>query len=109
MLIYNVVILSVVPQNDSGVDIHSCSDSFPTWILTEYWVEVPVLYNRSPLADLSIHNSVICQSKPQSIPLPVPFPFGNHKFVFQVCESDSILQISSFVSFLLISHTSDII
>lgn len=74
MLIYNVVILSVVPQNDSGVDIHSCSDSFPTWILTEYWVEVPVLYNRSPLADLSIHNSVICQSKPPVHPSPCTFP-----------------------------------
>ena len=29
------------------------------------------------------------------------FPFGNHKFVSYVCESISVLQISSFVSFFL--------
>ena len=29
------------------------------------------------------------------------FLFGNHKFDFEVCESVSVLQISSFASFLL--------
>ena len=28
---------------------------------------------------------------------PFPLPFGNHEFVFYVCESVSVLQISSFV------------
>ena len=28
-----------------------------------------------------------------------PFPFGNHKFVFYDCDSLSVLEISSFVSF----------
>ena len=30
---------------------------------------------------------------------PTPVPFGNHQFVYNVCESVSVLQISSFVSF----------
>ena len=30
-----------------------------------------------------------------------PLPFGNHKFVYYVYESVSVLQISSFVSFFL--------
>ena len=30
-----------------------------------------------------------------------PFPFGSHRFVFYVCESVSVLYISSFVSFCL--------
>ena len=38
-----------------------------------------------------------------------PFPFGNHKFVFYVCGSISVLYISSFISFFLIPHTSNII
>ena len=43
-------------------------------------------------------------------PSPTPFPFGNHKFVFYVLESLSVLQISSFASFFfLISHISDIV
>ena len=36
-----------------------------------------------------------------NLSLPSPFPFGNHKFVFYVCESLSVLQINSFVSFFL--------
>ena len=36
----------------------------------------------------------------QFIPLP-PFPAGNHKFVFYICDSISVLYISSFVSFFL--------
>ena len=27
----------------------------------------------------------------QFIPLPLPVPFGNHKFVFHICESVSVL------------------
>ena len=33
---------------------------------------------------------------------PRPFPFGNHKFVFEVCEPVSVLLISLFVSFFFV-------
>ena len=33
----------------------------------------------------------ICLSQPPNLSLPPPFPFGNHKFVFEVCESVSVL------------------
>ena len=38
-----------------------------------------------------------------------PLPFGNHKFVFYVCKSVSVLYIDSFVLFFKILHISDII
>ena len=37
--------------------------------------------------------------KPPAHPSLQPVPFGNHKFVFKICESVSVLQIRSFVSF----------
>ena len=33
----------------------------------------------------------ICQSQIPNLALPCPFPFGNHKFVFYICESVSVL------------------
>ena len=36
----------------------------------------------------------------QFIP-PPPLPPGNHTFVFHICDSISVLQISSFVAFFL--------
>ena len=76
--------------------------SFPIKLITEYWVEFPVLCSRSLLVIYCIYNSV-CMSVPNSqfIPPPPHFPFGNHKFVFEVCESISVLWISSFVSLFL--------
>ena len=41
--------------------------------------------------------------------LPPPFPFGNHKFVFYVCGSIFVFQVSSFVPFFLIPLVSNII
>ena len=38
-----------------------------------------------------------------------PSHFGNHRFIFYVCESISVLQVSSFVSFFLIFQVCDII
>ena len=48
---------------------------------------------------LSILNTIVCtrQSQTPSLFLP-PFPFGNHKLVFYVCEPVSVLWISSFAS-----------
>ena len=49
--------------------IHSLLDSFPTNLITEHWVEFPVLYSRSPLAnhsiDLHVHMPI---PHPPSIP-----------------------------------------
>ena len=36
--------------------IHSFSDSFPSQMITEYWGEFPVLYNRFLLAKQSIYH-----------------------------------------------------
>ena len=78
--------------------IRSLSDSFPTQIITEYWVEFPVLYNRSPFGhSFHIPQYAYAHPKPPVHPSPLPVPFGNHKF-FKVYESFSLLQISSFVS-----------
>ena len=40
----------------------------------------------------------ICYSQTPNLSLLPPFHFGNHKFVFYVCGSISVLYISSFVS-----------
>ena len=86
--------------------IHSLSDSFPIKIITEYWVEFPVLYSRSPhwpdIPYTSVHRSI---PNPQSIPSPLPCPFGNHKLVFKVCEHVSLLQIRSSFVFSLLDHS----
>ena len=58
-------------------------------------VEFSVLHSRSPLAspsrDLSVYMPV---PNPQSFP---HLPVSNHQFICKVCESVSVLQISSFV------------
>ena len=46
----------------------------------------------------SVHMPVQTPSPSQP---PSPVPFGNHKFVFKVCESVSFLQINSFVALFL--------
>ena len=38
--------------------IHSFSDSFPIEVITEYWVEFPVLYSRSLLIICFIYSSI---------------------------------------------------
>ena len=43
-----------------------------------------------------------CQSQSPNLSLPLPFPLvTNHKFVFSICNSISILRVSSFVPFFL--------
>ena len=71
-------------------------------------MEFPVVYSRSPLGSHSIDHSVHMSVPYPSPSLPTPpVPFGNHKFVFRVCESVSVLQISSFISFLKTPHISN--
>ena len=71
---------------------------FPHRDYHRIWVEFSLLRSRSPWAshsiDLGVHMLI---PHPQSIPPLQAFPFGKHKF-FQVCESVSVLKISSFVS-----------
>ena len=53
--------------------IHSPSDSFPTQIITEYWVEFSGLYSRSSLANHSIYLSMYMPiPNSQSISPPPP-------------------------------------
>ena len=70
-------------------------------MITEHSVELSVPHSRSLLANLSYTTVCICQSQHPSLFSPTPHqpvPFGNHQ-LFKVCESVSVLQISSFVSF----------
>ena len=93
--------------------IHSFLDSFLIYVITEYWVELPVLH-RGPCW-LCILYRVGCvhsypapdlSCSPAPPPPPPHFPFGNHKFVFYVCES---AQISYLYHFFLIPHLNGII
>ena len=52
-LIYNVVLISAIQQSDTYILYF---DSFPKWVITEYWVEFPVLYSRTSLPIHSIYN-----------------------------------------------------
>ena len=64
-----------------------------------HWIlgRVLCLYSRSPLANCSYSSVCICQSQTLS-PAFSPICFGYHKF-FKVCQSISVLQISSFAYF----------
>ena len=48
-MIYSVVLVLGVQQSESIICVHipALQHSFPGWVITEYWVEFPVLYSRS--------------------------------------------------------------
>ena len=88
-LIYIVVLVSSVQQSESALYIYIhlhiylsdlfFEDSFPIQVITEHWIEFPVLYNRSLLSVICfIYSSVhllIPVSKfihPPSFPLSIP-------------------------------------
>lgn len=49
-------------------DVHSFSDSFPIEVITDCWVEVPVLYGKAALTIHSLHLSEhMPNPNPQSI------------------------------------------
>ena len=57
-LTYNVLV-SGVQQRESVIHIHiPTSDSFPISVITEYWVDFPVLHSRSMLLIYFI-NSIV--------------------------------------------------
>ena len=60
--------------------ILSYLDSFPIQANTEYWVEFPVLYNRSLLIFILYIILFICQSQSPNLSLPSAFPSCIHKF-----------------------------
>ena len=59
IVIYSIVLVSGVQQSDLVMHIHVSilSDSFPIWLITEYWVEFPMLYGRSLLVICFIYRS----------------------------------------------------
>ena len=69
---------------------HSFLDSFPIYVIAEYWVEFPVLYSRSLLVIYFIYSSVY-MSIPISQFIPPPLPPSNDEFVFYICESIPVL------------------
>ena len=96
-LIYNVILVSSVQPSDSVVQCVNMSiylyfflDSFHVEVITEHWVEFPVLYGRFLLVICLYIAVCVCESQPPNLSLP-PFPFGNPNFVFYVCESISVL------------------
>ena len=88
------MIPSAIHQSDLVMYTHICS--FAEWIITDYWVESPALYGRSPWARHSLCPSV---RVPVPVPKPQSVPFDEQRFVFRACESASAPLISLFVSF----------
>ena len=75
------------------------SDSFPLNITIRYRIEFPVIYSRFLFTILHIVVVYVNPKLPNFSPPPHAIPSGK-QFVFYVCESISVLQISSFLSFL---------
>ena len=63
--------VSGVQQSDSVIHIFILFQSFLLQVITEYWVEFPVLYSRSLLVTYLIYSSV-CMLIPNSWFIPPP-------------------------------------
>ena len=92
-----MLVSAVLAKWFSYTYIHSFSDSFPTWVITEYWMQFPLSILYIVYVVLRVYSSPTSQF----IPLPAPFPLGNYKLVFHICDSISVLQIHSFVPIFL--------
>ena len=103
-MLYSVVLVSAIQQSESVIQL--CS--FPIYIITEYWVEFPVLYSRPLLVTYFTYSSVSV-SIPISQFIPSPFSPVNHNFVFFICESFSSVNKFTCTFFFQIPHVSDII
>ena len=88
--------------------MYSFSGSFPLQVIIRYCILFPVLYT----VDCYCLPSFIYQFLSVNPQLPIYpssfFPFGDHKFVCYVCESISVLCISSFIYFFKFPHISDV-
>ena len=62
------------------------SYSFPLWIVTECWIQFPVLYSRTLLLILSVYNRLHLLIPNSQSFSPLPFLLlGNHRSVLYVC------------------------
>ena len=87
------------------LNFFSLSDSFSTWIITEYWVEFPVLYSRSPLTTQSIYHSVH-----MLIPKPspsLPSHLSSLVTINLFSKSENVLNFdkAQFIKSILMDHT----
>ena len=74
-MIYSVVLVLGVQQSESIICVHipALQHSFPGWVITEYWVEFPVLYSRSLLVVYFMCSSVyMWRRKWQRTPVVLP-------------------------------------
>ena len=100
-LIYNVALISAIQQSDSVIHLYIFFFIFFSIVIYHgILIQFFVLYNRALLFIHPIYNSLyLLTSISHSNPPPPPSPLGNHKSVPYDCESVSILQIGSFVSY----------
>ena len=100
-LIYNVALISAIQQSDSVIHLYIFFFIFFSIVIYHgILIQFFVLYNRALLFIHPIYNSLyLLTSISHSNPPPTPSPLGNHKSVPYDCESVSILQIGSFVSY----------
>ena len=73
--------------------IHYFWDYFPIQVITANWVEFIVLYTIGPCFGylIYIQQCMYVNSKFLIYLSHLHFPFGNHKFVFEISESVSVL------------------
>ena len=84
---YNVVLESGVRQSESAV-LFQILFHFRLLQVIEY---SSLCYTVGPCLSILDIVVCICYSQIPNLFLPIPFPFGIHKFVFYVCESVSVL------------------
>ena len=93
-LIYNVVLVSGVQQSESVIHIHISTFLKILFPYRSLWsIEKSSLcYTVGPY-ELSVFYIVVfmCQSQSPNLSLPATVPPGNHKFVFYICDSISVL------------------
>ena len=76
-VIYSVVLISTVQQNESVIHVYTLLYSFPLWFVIGYWIYFPVLYNRTLLFIHSICNILYLLTPTScSVSLPTPFPLA---------------------------------
>ena len=91
-MIYNVVLVSGIQQSDSiiqtsilfqisHIGYHRILGRVPC--ATQYVLVGYVSYDKIVV--------YVCSSQVPDLPLLTHFPYGNHKFVFDVCKSISVL------------------
>ena len=93
--------------NDTCPHIHSLLHSFPIWVITHTVLGA----GQHVTVGQSCHipQCAFAKTKLPVRPFPHLPPLSNCKFVFKVCESVSVLQISLPLSFFKLTHRSDII